>query len=599
MPAKARRGRRLSGERWAAWLRIAAVPFAIFQILITDDFPDGYDTAAWASTIVLAVGAVAILVLVYQPLSRRAVRMLGVGELCFDTLVASAFVLSFSFQTGSPVRQLMYLPVLEAAFRFPVWGPVIVVAATTPVLILFEHLRAQHSPPRSFHTHYVTFQVGTELILGLVVGWLVRRLDEEAAQTARRAAEAEDLRDALGRRVDTLEAVNRCARALGSSLELEQAFTAFNRELHGLVPFDRVAILLIEGESMHTIAVAGLGQEDEHRREESTPLTSVFMRDAVEGKTIVRDDMIEPADEAEGELVALGLRSRVAVPLVRGTRPIGLVSVSRTEPSAFSAEEVELLTLLGRLVGTAVQNIRSYETERRNAEELRRLSALRADFVSLVSHELRSPMAAVIGSATTLHQRWRQLTAGQRAAFLALIADETNRLSTLIADVLDTSRIEAGTFSYAFSDVDVGELAVDAAASAELAQDEVPVEVRLESSLPLVRGDRDRLRQVLTNLIDNATKYSPANTAVEVTAGTENGCVRVAVRDHGPGIAIAQQRQIFEKFGRAEVVGGGGKPGTGLGLFIARSIAEAHGGALEVDSTPGAGATFVLTLPLG
>jgi signal transduction histidine kinase len=597
MPTDARRGRRLAGERWAAWLRLVGVPFAIFQILITDDFPDGFETAAWASTLALAIGAVVILALVYRPLSRRAVRMLGVGELVFDTLVASAFVLSFSFQTGTPVRQLMYLPVLEAALRFPMWGPLVVVAATTPVLILFEHLRGEHAPPHGFHTHYVTFQIGAEIILGLVVGWLVRRLDEEATRAGRRAREAEELRDALGRHVDTLEAVNRCARALGSSLDLESAFTAFNRELHSVVPFDRVAILLIEGDAMHPIAVAGLGQADVHPRGESMPLTSVFMADALEGRTVVRDDMTDDEDDAESELVALGLRSRVAVPLLLGTKPIGLVSISRTQPDAFGAEEVELLTLLGRLVGTAVQNIRSYETERRNAEELRRLSALRADFVSLVSHELRSPMAAVIGSASTLHQRWRQLTPEHRDAFLALIADETNRLSTLIADVLDTSRLEAGTFSYAFTDVDIGELVIDAAASAELAQDEVPVEVRLEPSLPLVRGDRDRLRQVLANLIDNATKYSPAGASVEVTAGTENGYVRVAVRDQGPGIAIDQQRQIFEKFGRAEVAGGGGKPGTGLGLFIARSIAEAHGGALEVDSTPGSGATFVLVLP--
>ena len=98
-----------------------------------------------------------------------------------------------------------------------------------------------------------------------------------------------------------------------------------------------------------------------------------------------------------------------------------------------------------------MQNIRAYESERRTVEELRRLSALRADFVSLVSHELRSPMAAVIGASRTLQQRWRELQPEQREAFLALIGDETTRLAALIGDVLDTSRIEAGTFSYRFA----------------------------------------------------------------------------------------------------------------------------------------------------
>ena len=113
-----------------------------------------------------------------------------------------------------------------------------------------------------------------------------------------------------------------------------------------------------------------------------------------------------------------------------------------------------------------MQNIRAYEAERKTVEELRRLSALRADFVSLVSHELSTPMASVIGSARTLQQRWRELTPEQRESFLELIADETNRLATLIGDVLDTSRIEAGTFSFRFEDVDLAQLVRDSVATA-------------------------------------------------------------------------------------------------------------------------------------
>src|SRR5207302_7028110 len=109
-------------------------------------------------------------------------------------------------------------------------------------------------------------------------------------------------------------------------------------------------------------------------------------------------------------------------PLLIGPRAVGLISLGRARPSAFEEHEIELVSLLGRLAASAVQNMRAYEAERRTVEELRRLSALRADFVSLVSHELRSPMAAVIGSAQTLQERWRQLAPEQRDAFLALIA---------------------------------------------------------------------------------------------------------------------------------------------------------------------------------
>jgi signal transduction histidine kinase len=120
-----------------------------------------------------------------------------------------------------------------------------------------------------------------------------------------------------------------------------------------------------------------------------------------------------------------------------------------------------------------------------------------------------------------------------------------------------------------------------------------PARVRVD--LPVVRGDADRLRQVLSNLIDNAVKYSPDGEPVEVRARTENGSVVVDVSDHGPGIPPDERPLIFEKFGRAP--SGGAKPGTGLGLYIARSIAEAHGGSLEVADAPGRGATFTLALP--
>src|SRR5581483_7315896 len=190
------------------------------------------------------------------------------------------------------------------------------------------------------------------------------------------------------------------------------------------------------------------------------------------------------------------------------------------EREAFQPAEIELLALLGRVVATAAQNIHAYEAERRTVEELRRLSTLRADFVSLVSHELRSPMAAVIGSARTLQRRWRELSPEHRDSFLALIADETGRLAALVGDVLDTSRIDAGTFPYSCGEVDLGALVEEAVAGASAAQDAVEVVARVPRRLPHVRGDASRLRQVLVNLLDNAVKYSPDGGVVEVHGGS-------------------------------------------------------------------------------
>jgi signal transduction histidine kinase len=205
-------------------------------------------------------------------------------------------------------------------------------------------------------------------------------------------------------------------------------------------------------------------------------------------------------------------------------------------------------------------------------------------------------MASVIGSAKTLHERWRELTPEQRESFLGLIEHETSRLADLVGDVLDTSRIESGTFTYRFSEVDLVELIHESAAAAESGQDEVTINANVQRPLPPIRGDRERLRQVITNLIDNAVKYSPAGGEVDVDAFAENGRLSVEVRDRGPGVAREHQSLIFEKFGR--VSGEHAKPGTGLGLFIARSIAHAHGGTVEVRSAPTEGAIFALVLPV-
>ncbi len=585
-------------ERWLVWIRGGALAFALFQIaILRDDYPAGYDVAAWATAGSLAAGTAVIWALARRDLGLRGTRVLGLAALAFDTAVCSAFVLVYAFDPGTPIRQLLFVPLVEAALRYALKGGIVVPFLLAPVYAAFEAIRADRVPGGEFDVGHVTLPVGLQIITGLIVGLLVRRLGAQTELAESRAAEAESLRDQLGQRVDVLETANRCARALGSSLELEQAFNAFIRELRGLVPFDRMAVVLADGETAEVIAAAGAGVGEVFAPGTSRRVRGSVLERVLEGHVVYRADMRDAQHAEEEELLQLGLRCRVAAPLLVGARAVGMLSVVRTEPASFTQEEIELMSLLGRLVGTAVQNIRAYEAERSTVDELRRLSTLRADFVSLVSHELRSPMAAVIGAARTLQQRWRELTAEQRESFLALIADETTRLAALIGDVLDTSRIEAGTFSYSFADVDVAELVRETVAAAEIGQDEVALAASVREPLPRVRGDRERLRQVLTNLIENAVKYSPARAEVRVTAQADHDRVLVSVADAGPGIPREQQRLVFEKFGRAQTPGAG-KPGTGLGLFIARSIAEAHGGSLDVRSAPGRGATFTLALPL-
>jgi signal transduction histidine kinase len=577
--------------RWLVLLRAVLVLVSVIAVALTN-FPPGYEPWAWAvvgffAAVTVFSGALSVIDL--GPVARVRARVL---LLALDAAVAIGFVAVFSFETGEPYRALYLIPIAAAALRFGLVGGLVGGAVMVGATLVIDAL----GPGLQWRTVFARVLVG--MLAGIVIGRLRDTLNAERSRAEARAAEAERLRDELGHRVDVLETANRCARALGSSLELDEAFGAFIRELRGLVPFERTAIVLVEGDTATTMATAGRGAGEVFPPGNSDPIEGSLLERILDGRIVVRRDLTARDYPADEQLLELGLRSELVTPLLLGARTIGMLSLSRDRPDAFSADEVELVSLLGRLVATAVQNIRAYEAERRRVEELARLSQLRADFVSLVSHELRSPMAAVIGAARTLQDRWRMLSAAQRESFLALIGDETTRLAELVADVLDTSRIEAGTFSYRFEEVDLGRVVDEAIETAVLAQQEVPVVASVHGVLPTIRGDHARLRQVLGNLIENAVKYSPEGGEVRVAAAAGNGAVRISVRDGGPGIPRDQQARIFEKFGRADVEGGS-KPGTGLGLFIARSIAEAHGGALDVSSGADQGSTFTLTVPAG
>jgi signal transduction histidine kinase len=584
-------------ERTLTLLRLGGLAVAVVDAGFLTNYPDGpWKTAGLVVTAVTTVGAIAIGLVARRELDLRALRLLGKAAFSFDFAVVTAYVLIYQFEPGAPIRQLLVFVVAEGAVRWAMKGAVAGGLAALVVLSAGEEFRAQHFGERHFVADHVVFAGLVLFLTGMILGWLVRSLRAATRRSERRAAEAEALRDQVGRRADLLDATNRCARALASSLDIEQAFAAFGRELGGLLPFDRVALILAHDHGdARVLAVAGAAAHD------VLPPGSVFpvsppIRSSLDGETIYRADMADGRHPEEDDLLRAGLHSRVLAPLALGPVPIGVLSLARKEPDAFGQDEIELATLLARVVAHAVQNIRAYAAEKATADELRRLSTLRADFVSLVSHELRSPMAAVIGAARTLHERWRELRADQREAFLDLIADETQRLAELIGDVLDTSRIEAGTFTYSFAPFDLAELVRETVAARQVAQDEVALRAEIDGALPLVYGDAARLRQVVGNLLDNAVKYSPAGGVVDVSLRADADEILLTVGDRGPGIPPEHHGLIFEKFGRTKI--GGAKPGTGLGLFIARSIAEAHGGTLAVSSERETGAELVLRLPL-
>ena len=229
--------------------------------------------------------------------------------------------------------------------------------------------------------------------------------------------------------------------------------------------------------------------------------------------------------------------------------------------------------------------------ERAEVERLRKVDLARTEFVGVAAHELRTPLAAILGVLTTLKEHGAVLEDRVRVDLIDGAEAQAERLTRLVEDLLTVSRIQDGVLRLSMEPVDPRDLIADAARASSTAE-----RLQLELDAPAwVVCDADAIVRVLTNLFDNARKYSPAGTPIEIRVAGDDRRVTVDVRNAGSGIAPEDREAIFERFRRAD---GSGAPGAGLGLYISRGLVRAHGGELEVGDVPEGGAVFTFWLPV-
>jgi PAS domain S-box-containing protein len=311
---------------------------------------------------------------------------------------------------------------------------------------------------------------------------------------------------------------------------------------------------------------------------------------AAEAITGLRSDAIcnRPAEKTIPGWTEIAAR----VPVARRPGDADDASSPETVPLEVDGREVWL-----SIVGVTLPDGIVYAF--RDVTRERRLEELRSQFVATISHELRTPLASLHGAALTLLDRGNALSSDTRRALLDMIAVQSKRLADLVEEILLTGQLDSGSLRVVTEPFDAEELVWSAAAAARLRiGDETTIDVSIPTVLPKVAGDPGRTRQVLTNLVDNAIKYSPHGGRIELAVEADEGYARFTVRDEGLGIPLGEQKRIFEKFYRLDPDHRRGIGGSGLGLYICRELVRTMNGRIWVESDLGKGATFAFELPI-
>ncbi len=410
----------------------------------------------------------------------------------------------------------------------------------------------------------------------------------------------------LTRSVDELTALGEVSRTLSSTLDLETVLTTIVSravQLSGLdggvvFEYDEAAEEFVQRAAAETGGVLAEARRGLRYRKgegalgrtaitlEPVQVPDITVRGAYDSR--VRENLIES-----------GIRAILAVPMVRDDRLIGCLVVSRNRSGDFPAETIEMLRTFATQSALAIQNARLFREIEEKSQQLEIASQHKSEFLANMSHELRTPLNAIIGFSEVLSDRmFGELNEKQEEYLKDIHASGTHLLS-LINDILDLSKIEAGRMELELTDFDLPQ-AIDSALTfvrERAARRGITLESTVDARLGQIQADERKFRQVVLNLLSNAIKFTPEGGRIEVGAVPKDGLVEVSVTDTGVGIAPEDQEAVFEEFrqvGTAEKKA----EGTGLGLTLCRKFIELHGGKIRVSSQVGVGSTFTFTIPM-
>ena len=385
----------------------------------------------------------------------------------------------------------------------------------------------------------------------------------------------------------------------GSLANAQPVFDAIARNARRLGEAMLGGVLHYDGSRFHLIARDNIGPEVERLFPiEPRGLIAVML----ETRAIVYSEDVRIDQRAEYRHIAaaMGYRSAAFVPMLREGDVIGCIFVARQLVQPFSDKQIALLKTFADQAVIAVENVRLFNEIQDKTRQLEAANRHKDEFLASMSHELRTPLNAVIGFSEVLLERMFGELNDKQEEYLNDILASGRHLLSLINDILDLAKIEAGRMELDLEDFELAP-AIDNAVvlvRERATRKGLMLETALDPALGTVRADQRKVKQVLLNLLSNAIKFTPEGGRVDVRALRADGNVEVSVSDTGIGIAVHDQEAVFEEFRQVGTDYAKKHEGTGLGLTLSRKFVELHGGRIAVKSRPGEGSTFTFTMPV-
>jgi len=409
----------------------------------------------------------------------------------------------------------------------------------------------------------------------------------------------------LTRSVGELRALGEVGQAISSTLDLRTVLSTIVARATQLSGTD--AGVIYEYDESREVFVPRATEHLEDEIVETMLATPVRKGEGATGRLAeaqepiqVPDILAAPAESrVRGALVRAGYRALLAVPLVREDHLLGGLTVIRKATGLFAPEVVELLRTFATQSTLAIQNARLFLEIEDKSRQLEAASRHKSEFLANMSHELRTPLNAIIGFSEVLMQRMFGELNAKQEEYLKDIYESGRHLLSLINDILDLSKIEAGRMELELTDFDLP-TAIDSALTLvreRATRRGIALQKTLDTRVGPIQADERKVRQVVLNLLSNAIKFTPEGGRIEVRAMPVDGSVEVSVTDTGVGIAPEDQEAVFEEF-RQVGSSAAKQEGTGLGLALCRRFVELHGGTIRVTSAVGAGSTFTFRLPV-